>query len=288
MRNPTSCRPELSLWGNQNVPIDTSYSAIATFLECPRRYKKRYIEGKGDYHSYSIEMYYGGVIHQSLRQFFSSPTEQRTLDSLLDIVRSRWKPKAETSADTNQLWLEKAEIVLKRFYLTHDAAIDPVALEKPFRLSLRNGRIIGRVDRIDSVQGVGIRLWDYKTCEAPMSQEEAEKDLQSTVYCLAFHKPPFTEVGEFVYSFVDFGVDVCTTKTLKPLAKMIEEVEEIMDRMIAEDEFAPRATAHCGLCLWRHDCEPVLRQPKAEVADPLNNHDDRQSDTDCCSRREHL
>lgn len=158
----------------------------------------------------------------------------------------------------------RGEGLMRQFFLWWSQAPHSVlAVEKSFTLEIDGMHIAGRLDRVERTEQ-GVRIVDYKTT-APCTQEEADADLQLSLYALAaeqlFEKPfdsaqgkPCTELLLLFLS--DEGVvERSTMRSVSQLKDARTQLKLIRERIWAKD-FRPTPSVHaCKRCPYRGVCD---------------------------------
>ncbi|MDD5623499.1 MAG: PD-(D/E)XK nuclease family protein [Candidatus Peribacteraceae bacterium] len=130
-----------------------------------------------------------------------------------------------------------------------------LAVEKAFRLEIDGLTLTGRLDRVEKAEG-GVRIIDYKTTE-PRSQEEADADVQLSVYALAsreLFEEPCTELL-FLFLSEEGIVERTTTRSASQLRDAQSQIRMIHERLEAKD-FKPTPSARvCRRCPYRGICD---------------------------------
>lgn len=236
-----------------------SYSQIETFRVCPLHYKLKYIYKLPTPPSSSQS--FGNTFHQVMKEFYDSVKkgERPTEDFMYKILEEKWISEGYMSKGHEQRSYEKAKKFLKH-YLDNlfDPKVLPIQTEQPFTVRIGDLRVGGKIDRVDE-DGKRIHIIDYKTGANPITQKEADSDLQLCIYAMAaslipeypFNRKP-QDIKLSLYYF-DNPQIVTTTRT----AEQIEKAREIIldyKKQIEESDFK---CSHGYLC-DEADCEYKL------------------------------
>ena len=236
-----------------------SYSQIETFRICPLHFKLKYIYKLPTPPTSSQS--FGNSFHLTMKTFYEKigQGQKPTVDLIYKTLEENWIREGYLSKSHEESSFDKAKRFLK-YYLDNffDPKIKPVALEQSFMIRLNNLRAGGKIDRVD-VHGDELEIIDYKTGATPLSQNEAEKDLQLSIYGLAatsILEFPFDRKPEKVklsLMYFDTPQIVTTTRTkeeLEEARKMIEDYK----KQIEESDFK---CSHGYLC-DEQECEYKL------------------------------
>ena len=168
----------------------------------------------------------------------------------------------------------RGEEMMRQFFLWWSRSPrSVVAVEKSFSLTIDGTAITGRLDRIGRTES-GVRIVDYKTT-APCTREEADADLQLSLYALAsetlFEKPfDSATVGldrrgsaqgkpctELLLLFLSDGgvVERSTVRSASQLKDARTQIRLIRERMEAKDFHPTPGVAVCKRCPYRGICD---------------------------------
>ena len=92
--NPASVNPANQAAQNLIGRPYLSWSAVSTFMQCPLKFKFRYLESLPEA-TLSSSLLFGSGIHQALEEFFRAELAggpKPTLEKLVYIYRSTWLP----------------------------------------------------------------------------------------------------------------------------------------------------------------------------------------------------
>jgi len=155
-------------------PPSYTVTQLATFEQCPLRYKYLYLfnlppdpgveRGKGE--ELIEESTFGTVIHKTLEEYILSRKEgEEWKDArLLSKFRSLAKAHGITDREIRNIYEEEAKSILLTFVDSRENEIgNIVSVEEPFHLFIEDCEIRGIIDRIDRTPGKGYHIIDYKT-----------------------------------------------------------------------------------------------------------------------------
>jgi superfamily I DNA/RNA helicase/RecB family exonuclease len=158
---------------------------LRDFKECPRRYeyRRRYRMPVRP----SVQAWYGTLVHAALERAgrlrcAGSPVGAEELSG---IWAQTWEGARQGFRGARPELRGYGEDSLRRYAESEAwAQARPVAVEQPFRLSVEDGVVTGRFDRIDQPRGGVPVVVDYKT-GPPRGLESAQRDLQVRAYGIA-------------------------------------------------------------------------------------------------------
>ncbi len=268
----TSKDEDLSAEQKLPVHIDyLSYSQIQTFRICPLHYKLKYIL-KIPTPATSSQSF-GNSFHITMKAFYDEIQKgnKPTKRLMYKLLEENWINEGYLSKAHERKSFEKAKKFLDH-YLDHtfDPRVLPIATEQPFLIKLNppsqnasegRGRLKvgGKIDRID-VRGKTVEIIDYKTGAKALSQKEADKDMQLSIYALAatmIPEPPFNRKIENVklsFYYFDTPQIVTTTRTKEDLIKAKEEVEDYK-KQIEKSDFECSRNYLCEKCEYSFLCK---------------------------------
>ena len=172
---------------------------LATWLDCPRRYRLTYVDRapKGPPWAHGS---LGLSVHNALRDWFLLPVERRTTDAAADAVRRDWVDLGFRDAAQSQEWRERAAGMVAAYVAGLDPADEPIGVERTVAFRTATMALSGRADRID-VRPVGagadggtedaraetreLVVVDYKTGRHLLSAQDARTSLALAVYAVA-------------------------------------------------------------------------------------------------------
>jgi CRISPR/Cas system-associated exonuclease Cas4 (RecB family) len=147
------------------------------------------------------------------------------------------------------------EIMQRFFRWWAQAPHEVLGVEKAFTLDHNGLEISGRLDRIEGMAD-GVRIVDFKT-SVPCSQEEADADLQLSVYALAveelFHRPCHGLTMLFLSE--DGVIERSTVRSASQLQDARTQIRLIRERMEAKDFHPTPGRAICRRCPYRGICD---------------------------------
>ena len=116
--------------------------------------------------------------------------------------------------------------------------------------------IVGRMDRMDRLDGKAVRVVDYKT-GVPRDQRFADESLQLSIYAMGVRQLGY-EPKELVLINVQDNTAVFTQRLEKQLDGARSRIEKAAEG-IAAGKFTPTPGQHCRWCDYRRLC-PATEQ----------------------------
>lgn len=230
-----------------------SYSSMSLFLECPQKYKFRYIDKipQKPRHFFS----FGTSMHEALEFFYSPPGDvPLSLAGLIEYYQAHWISEGYEQPGQEAEYKARGESILTDFYAKHITNFKlPFFTEYKFDLLVAGVPVTGYIDRIDRV-GDKIAILDYKTGK-PLAKDRLDTDNQLTMYQLACEEL----LGMKVESLTFYHLNSCTPFTTSPRSK--ETIQILRDQvvsvanLISQQAFVPTPSERkCGWCDYKSLC----------------------------------
>jgi ATP-dependent DNA helicase UvrD/PcrA len=238
-------------------PLSLSFSQVDEYLNCPERYRLRYVVGLSTPAHHALA--YGSALHQAIAAFHVSQGRGAPLEEpdLLKELDRHWLPDGYLSREHEEARYAAGRQALLRFREAQLASgVVPAAIERPFRFKLGQDQIVGRIDRIDSGPA-GVVITDYKSSDVrdqKRADTRARDSLQLQVYALAHQAETGRLPDRVQLHFIDSGVvgaaEPDETRTDKARQKLTTVAEGIR-----AGDFKPRPSPlGCGYCPFRDVC----------------------------------
>ena len=256
----------------------TSYSALATFKQCPQRYKFKIIDRIRE--PKTKEQIFGTFIHACLQFMFSRDPLFPTLDQVIEYYQTNFPSDAWDPAEL-EIYKTQGETMLRRFYAKNApwnfAVLD---LESRFEVTLEDTDsktthiLAGIIDRIDKTPDNRYEIIDYKTQKRIPPQEKIDADMQLSIYAMALKKRwPHIMAKEIKLSlqFLKHGEKLSTTRTQDDFAKteqdILRTIQDIENRQRGKKDFEPIVSPLCDFCgykplcpAWKHLYKNVAKE----------------------------
>jgi putative RecB family exonuclease len=183
------------------MPPYLSYSQLALYLECPLKYKLRYLEegGYGD-EPVPAALAFGAAIHQALAHFYRQAMDREpfTLAAFLEAFAEAWTAEMERQEiqfgegeDFASLLALGQEMLRVFARMAHPMRV--IAVEVPFEFKLEHPRtgkefhipIKGVIDLIEEDENGTLWVVDHKTASRAYAEDQVAGDLQMLIYAAA-------------------------------------------------------------------------------------------------------
>lgn len=252
-----------------------SYSQLSLYLECPLKYRFRYVdELKAE--GVSSALAFGRVIHEALAYFYRQIMDEEpfSLIGFLDVFAEKWEDACEgkdvvfkEGEDFDSL-LALGKDLLRLFARERMPTLRVIAVEVPFEFKLENPEtkeafpvpLKGVIDLIEEDETGTLWVVDHKTAGRAFSDHDLDADLQLMIYAAAVEQLDMVEGRKKRYRF-----DVLT-KTKKPKFLQYRLYKDNLDRRklyrlvtemwkaIEAEAFYPRYSTHYAGCAWEEEC----------------------------------
>jgi len=231
-----------------------SASAVQTYETCPLQFKlDREWRIPGEV---PAAMQYGGTMHRVLRAYYDSVRQGRPMseESLLDLFRADLVEAKLQDAYQSELYLQQGVEQLKEFLAVCRRSETPEVLhtEEFFEVRIGATTVVGRIDRVDQLSGGLVAITDYKTGK-PLSQEDADKSLQLSIYALAAREKWGYRADHLAFYNLSENTSVVTHRSETQLQEAKTKVEEVAHN-IAAGKFDAKPSFSCRFCAYRVLC----------------------------------
>jgi RecB family exonuclease len=235
-------------------------SRLATWLDCPRRYRFVYVDRpsppKGAPWAHNSV---GAAVHTALAAWWTVPVDDRTPERAAALVREKWIDLGFRDDEQSLTWRDRAADMVTGYVEGIDPHQEPVGIERT--VAMRTDRIAasGRIDRIDR-RGDELVIVDYKTGRHVLSTDDARGSLALAVYALAAARTLRRRCVSVELHHLPTGDVIRWDHTDETLARQLQRAEDIaMEAAAAEtkgddEAFPPRPGPMCGWCDFAAHC----------------------------------
>lgn len=257
---------ELALEGMPKRLFAATPSRLATWLDCPRRYRMTYLDRpplpKGPPWAHNSV---GASAHNALREWFLLPVARRTPEAAAALVDKGFIRDGFRDDAQAEEWRERTRTMVSGYAATLDPGLEPVGLERTVATRTDALTLSGRVDRIDDRDGQLV-IVDYKTGRARISESDARSSLALAIYAVAAERTlrkPCVRVELHHLPTGDVLVWEHTPETLERQLRRADAIgseaqaaEEAVKAGARADEllFPPRPGSLCAWCDFAQHC----------------------------------
>jgi superfamily I DNA/RNA helicase/RecB family exonuclease len=249
----------------EGAQIPISPSSAENFTECGLKW---FLEKSGGTNGDTTAQLLGSVIHEFARMRVEEP-------EISDIDLQNKLIEAWPLIDDSQGWvsaasLSRAKRMLEKFAQYHrETKRTVVGVEMGFEITLGRVTVKGNVDRIEVDSDGKYYIIDFKTGKSPISQSDADENLQLACYQLGLILDGFTDRlpgnqvsgSELVYLATD--AQKASTRTRAPIDPLlIQETITTIARDMSRSTFMARKNDMCARCKVKPVC-PLHLEGKA-------------------------
>lgn len=279
---------QLPLEGMPRRLLQAAPSRLATYLDCPRRYRFSYLDRPGPpkgppWAHNSL----GAAVHTALANWWKLPLQQRTVDRAGTLVDDAWLLDGYRDSRQREAARARAREMVERYVADVDPEDEPIGVERTVALKTDHAALFGRVDRIDDRGSEGLVIVDYKTGRHVLTVDDAKTSLALAVYAAAAERTLHKRCRRVELHHLPTGAVVAwehtdegLTRHLRRADSIAAEIAELDERFRAgveiteADEMYPaRVSALCGWCDFNRSCvvgsaAVPPRAPWAGLEDP--------------------
>jgi superfamily I DNA/RNA helicase/RecB family exonuclease len=230
--------------------MSLSANAVGSYSTCPLKFKLERdwkIPGEA-----AVNMQYGSAIHTVLRQYYDPAPHapQMSVEDVLASFKKEFDKAVVGDPVQRELYEKLGQEQLRTLLASRPkGSVDVIAAEEKFEFMLGRQKVVGRMDRVDRVEGNTVRVIDYKT-GSPKNRRFADESLQLSVYAMGARALGYTP-KELVLLNLQGNEEVVTTRTPAALQKAQDKIQDVAEG-IAQGRFDPTPGQHCMWCdYWK-------------------------------------
>lgn len=237
--------------------MEISYTRYRIYRECPWKYKLVFVDGRRI--PLNPKSAFGLSLHRALEAWLSAG--DRSLESLLNALKSRWMTDGYPDDASEARWYAKAERSLKRFHGEESSRRSrTVGVEKEFVWESGGHRVRGMIDRIDQGPDGTYELVDYKTGPKAPTPAQVAADPQLRFYALGARRALKIEPATLTVDCVVAGERVSVPCDASGEGTLTADILAAANG-IAIDRFEPD-TSYCSRCDFKDDCAHSIARAK--------------------------
>jgi RecB family exonuclease len=244
-------------------------SRLATWLDCPRRYRFGYIERptppKGAPWAHNS---LGAAVHGALAAWWALPLDDRSTAAARRLVHEKWEPLGFRDDAQSNAWRERAADMVEGYVATLDPSDEPIGVERTVAMKTPRLALSGRIDRLDR-RDDELVVVDYKTGRHVLSTDDARGSLALAIYAAAAARTMRLPCTKVELHHLPTGAVVVWEHTEASLARQLGRAEDIGielagahaasdaakdDAVARERIFPPRTGPQCGWCDFLSHC----------------------------------
>jgi RecB family exonuclease len=256
---------QLDLPGMPRRLFSATPSKLATFADCPRRYRFAYVDRpsppKGPAWAHNSV---GAAVHAALRSWWDLPVERRTALSARQLLYSVWAPNGFRDEEQAARWRAKAAGWISDYVEGLDPTDEPVGTERTVGATTERLALSGRVDRIDQ-RGDELVIVDYKTGRSVCTDDEARGSPALAAYVLGARRTLRRPCNRVELHHLPSGTVAAFEHTDRSLANHVRRAEDIAHDITTATEalaggedkdaaFPAIPGQQCSWCDFRTSC----------------------------------
>ncbi len=243
-------------------PRHLSPTAAATFEQCQRRWRFRYVERLPDPPGPAALA--GTLVHRVLERLLAEPAKERQLDRARSLASEEWSAHhalpelADLGLDEHGLRQYKWKVwraVAGLWDLEDPAAVEVLATESQLEVQLGEVPFLGVLDRVERTAD-GVAVTDYKSGRAPRPAYEAAKLDQVLLYAAGWREQSGTEPvrARLLYLGSRSIEAEVTSDRLDEAVGRLGSTWEALNACVSSERFEPRTGPLCAWCPYTRLC----------------------------------
>ncbi|MBA2699323.1 MAG: PD-(D/E)XK nuclease family protein [Nocardioidaceae bacterium] len=268
--------------------LQAAPSRLATYLDCPRRYRFSYLDrpspSKGPPWAHNS---LGAAVHTALANWWKLPLLQRTVERAGTLVDDAWLLDGYRDSSQREAAQARARLMVERYVAEVDPHDEPIGIERTVALKTDHAALFGRVDRIDDRGSEGLVIVDYKTGRHLLTIDDARTSLALAVYAAGAERTLRRRCRRVELHHLPTGNVVAWDHTDEGLTRHIRRADLIAAEIAELDErfkagvdaaeadamYPTQVSAMCGWCDFHRSCSAgsaavPARDPWAGLEEP--------------------
>ena len=248
---------------------------LATWLDCPRRYRMTYLDRPGPpkgppWAHNSV----GASVHNALAGWWRLPLARRTVEAAGSLVTQGWITEGFADGEQSASYRNWARSLVESYVSGLDPADEPVGVERTVATRTDRIAVSGRIDRLDSrpradgAEGTELVVVDYKTGRHVLSVDDARSSLAMAIYALAASRALRRDCKRVELHHLPSGQVLAWEHTAESLSRHLRRAENVAEECADADErmraklpkekwdevFPPQPSPGCGWCDYQRNC----------------------------------
>jgi len=245
---------QIELGGMPRRLFSCTPSRLATWQDCPRRYRFTYVDrpapAKGPPWAHNSV---GAVVHTALASWWELPLTRRTPESAAALVRAKWMALGFRDGAQAQSWRDRSATMVERYVEGIDPRDEPVGIERTVGMATEQLAFSGRIDRLDR-RGDELVVVDYKTGRHVLSTDDTRGSLALALYALAAARTLRARCVRVELHHLPTGEVHAWEHTDQTLDRHLGRAHAIAEEIRAAQDFPPNPGPMCGWCDFAAHC----------------------------------
>ncbi len=234
---------------------EVSYSSLSTYLQCPYRYKRRYIDREKDEKLLPF-VSLGRSLHLTLSKFYrhviNAETNDKDVDNLLNIYQDTWISRGYADDEEEQQWRAYGIQMLITYMESEYASIKPILIEKQFKAIIGESVLVGKLDRIDKLPNGTYEIIDYKIGGFESEEERQAQEIQTSFYYLGAKYGLNLEIEKITYYYL--ASSTYLSIDYFPIEQFRNSIESIVHTIANDTQFKAKRNLFCQNCAFTNEC----------------------------------
>jgi RecB family exonuclease len=264
---------QLGLEGMPRRLFSCTPSKLASFEDCPRRYRYAYRDRpappKGAPWAHNS---LGAAVHNALRAWWDLPLRRRTQDAAAPLVKAAWIGDGFRDAAQQKAVRDRATGWVAAYLAVLDPLREPIGVERVVATRTDRLALSGRVDRLDDRDGELVVV-DYKTGRSRLSLDDARGSRALALYALAVSRTMRRPCRRVELHHLPTGTVHSVVHDEGTLARHLARATAIADDIeqatggagggvpggpgsTSDEQYPVRTGPHCSWCDFRRHCPP--------------------------------
>ncbi len=221
-----------------------SYSSISTYMECPLKFKLKYIDGLKEKPKPYLS--FGSSLHEALRFMYSYRPPPPSLEAVLDYYEKNWIDEGYANEEEEEGYFSYGKQILSAFYNANIKDFSPpISVEYKFDIEIDGIPVMGFIDRIDKIEGNNAEIIDYKSGKNIFDKTHVEENEQLTLYQLALEESIGLKVGRLTLYHLPSQTPVSSdARSVEKIDELRSKIMSVADR-ISKGEFEAKEGRFC-------------------------------------------
>ena len=245
------------------APDYLSPSSIATFQQCPLRYKYSRIDGLTEPPTQAT--IFGNFVHDILEHFYALEPAERTAQAARQIAAATWSTYESdvqnilrSNAGEIRSFRWRAWWCIENLMKMEDVnSVSFEGLETGLDAAINGVKVKGFVDRWSLDENGALVIGDYKTGKVPKPQYLGDKFDQLLIYGVILSDQLSKELGRIELLYITHSVraeHLPTSEDVQRIKETVLSVRSQIDERCETGIFEPRKSPLCSWCHFKPMC----------------------------------